>query len=77
MQGLDAVALYDFHDVDLDRASGAVSRVGAALSALPRAWVGLHAGVSFYRLDDGPDATTRSGIPGDATETNVMVHLLY
>jgi hypothetical protein len=77
IQGLDAVATYDFHDVDLDRASGAVSRIGAAVSALPRAWMGLYAGVSFYRAEDGPDLATRAGGSADATETNVMVHLLY
>ena len=77
IQGLDAVATYDFHDVDLDRASGAVTRIGVALSALPRAWLGVYAGVSVYRAEDGPDLAARAGVSGDATVTNVMVHLLY
>ena len=77
VQGLDAVATYDFHDVDLDRASGAVRRFGAALSALPRAWLGVYAGVMLYRVDEGPDLASRAGSPEDATATNVMIHLLY
>jgi len=77
VQGLDVVAIYDFHDPDLDRESGAVQRIGGAVNALPRPWLGLYAGLNVFRLDDGPDLAARTGFTEDATEANVMIHFLY
>lgn len=77
VQGIDAVALYDFHDVDVDHASGALTRYGGAVDARFRPWVGLHAGVNRFAVEEGPDLLARTGETDDATETIVMIHFLY
>ncbi|MBZ0268795.1 hypothetical protein K8I85_11605, partial [bacterium] len=77
VQGIDAVALYDFHDVDVDHESGAVTRCGGAVDARLRAWVGVHAGVNRFTVEDGPDLVARAGGVAEATESIVMIHFLY
>jgi hypothetical protein len=83
-QGLDVVAVYDFHDVDFKWESGTLTRVGVGLDALLTPWLGARADLNFFRPEDGRDLVERGGLglapgeePEDILQSVFQIHLLY
>lgn len=76
-QGIDLVALYDFHDVDVREETGALARYGGAIDARVRPWISVHAGVTHLEAQDGPDLAARAGSATGGNESIVMIHFLY
>jgi hypothetical protein len=76
-QGLDAVGTYDFHDVDVNRQSGAVHRIGGGLQFLPYPFLELTGKLNAFRLDAGPAIAARTGYTADFLQSVVELHFLY
>jgi hypothetical protein len=73
-QGLDLVATYDFHDPDVDLASGAGSRLGGGVDAFLYPFLRLRAKVNRFGREDGPEPLA---VPDDVLATEIEVHFLY
>jgi len=71
-QGLELLATFDSYDPDRRQATGAKSRIGAGIFAMPRPYATLELLVRRTRYDDG---VAYSG--DDFTETVMQIHLLY
>ena len=76
-QGIDAVATYDFHDVDWNRETGAVHRLGGGLEFFPYPFLQLKGKVNAFRLDEGPDVSARTGYVEDFVQSILELHFLY
>jgi hypothetical protein len=74
VQGVDVVGTYDFHDPDMNFASGAGERIGGGVEAWPFPALRVRAKLNYFRLDDGPDAPP---LPDDVLEGEVEIHFLY
>jgi len=71
-QGLELKATYDFYDPDRDLETGAKSRWGGGVFAMPYAYVALEALVRRLDYDDGLAYGGQ-----DFVETLLQLHLLY
>lgn len=71
-RGCDLIVTHDFHDPDLDRASGARERWGAGAEWRPAAFVQIRAIVLRDRIDAGPALAGE-----DSWLTEGQVHFLY
>jgi len=71
-RGFEVLGTYDFYDPDRNAQTGAVSRWGGGLSALPSPFLAVQA---LYRATTYDDGVGLSGT--DFWETVVQLHLLY
>lgn len=71
-QGLELLATYDFYDPDWNTKTGAATRWGGGVSALPRPFLAVQA---MYRVSSYEDGPVLAG--EDSWETVLQLHLLY
>lgn len=72
-RGLYARATYDFHDPDIDRETGAVTRYGIGMDSLIYPFLGVQAMAVWYERDEGPAVSGEQ----EYFQPRVMVHFLY